>query len=91
LPLDPAQVEAACRQSGTQPPRQVRTALAPVQARATKHPFPHCRFRAKIAQEELIKNSSIPYSIVRATQFFEFIKGIADFPRRRTPCACRLP
>ena len=36
-------------------------------------------FRAKIAQEELIKSSSIPYSIVRATQFFEFIKGIADF------------
>lgn len=36
-------------------------------------------FRAKIAQEELIKGSSIPYSIVRATQFFEFVKGIADF------------
>jgi uncharacterized protein YbjT (DUF2867 family) len=36
-------------------------------------------FRAKIAQEELIKSSSIPYSIVRATQFFEFIKAIADF------------
>jgi len=36
-------------------------------------------FRAKIAQEDLIKASSIPYSIVRATQFFEFVKGIADF------------
>jgi uncharacterized protein YbjT (DUF2867 family) len=36
-------------------------------------------FRAKIAQEDLIKGSSIPYSIVRATQFFEFVKGIADF------------
>jgi len=35
-------------------------------------------FRAKVAQENLIKSSSIPYSIVRATQFFEFIKGIAD-------------
>jgi uncharacterized protein YbjT (DUF2867 family) len=35
-------------------------------------------FRAKIAQEDLIKGSSIPYSIVRATQFFEFVKGIAD-------------
>jgi uncharacterized protein YbjT (DUF2867 family) len=35
-------------------------------------------FRAKLAQEELIKDSSIPYSIVRATQFFEFIKKIAD-------------
>ena len=36
-------------------------------------------FRAKIAQENLIKSSSIPYSIARATQFFEFVKGIADF------------
>lgn len=35
-------------------------------------------FRAKIAQEALIKASSIPYTIVHATQFFEFIKGIAD-------------
>ena len=35
-------------------------------------------FRAKIAQEELIKSSSIPYSIVRATQFFEFVNAIAD-------------
>ena len=35
-------------------------------------------FRAKIAQENLIKSSSIPYSIVRATQFFEFVKGISD-------------
>jgi len=36
-------------------------------------------FRAKMAQENLIKASSIPYSIVRATQFFEFVRGIADF------------
>ncbi|MGW1887010.1 SDR family oxidoreductase [Streptomyces sp. NPDC001970] len=35
-------------------------------------------FRAKQAQEELIKTSGIPYSIVHATQFFEFVKGIAD-------------
>jgi uncharacterized protein YbjT (DUF2867 family) len=35
-------------------------------------------FRAKIAQEQLIKHSSIPYSIVHATQFFEFMVGIAD-------------
>jgi uncharacterized protein YbjT (DUF2867 family) len=35
-------------------------------------------FRAKIAQERLIKESSIPYTIVRATQFFEFVKSIAD-------------
>jgi uncharacterized protein YbjT (DUF2867 family) len=36
-------------------------------------------FRAKMAQENLIRGSSIPYSIVRATQFFEFVTGIADF------------
>lgn len=35
-------------------------------------------FRAKMAQETLIKESSIPYSIVHATQFFEFVKSIAD-------------
>jgi uncharacterized protein YbjT (DUF2867 family) len=35
-------------------------------------------FRAKIAQEKLIRKSSIPYSIVHATQYFEFLKGIAD-------------
>jgi uncharacterized protein YbjT (DUF2867 family) len=34
--------------------------------------------RAKVAQEKLIKASPIPYTIVRATQFFEFIRGIAD-------------
>jgi uncharacterized protein YbjT (DUF2867 family) len=35
-------------------------------------------FRAKLVQENLIKASSIPYSIIRATQFFEFVKNIAD-------------
>jgi uncharacterized protein YbjT (DUF2867 family) len=35
-------------------------------------------FRAKIAQEKLITESSIPYTIVHATQFFEFLKGLAD-------------
>jgi len=34
-------------------------------------------FRAKIVQEKLIKAASIPYSIVHATQFFEFVKSIA--------------
>jgi uncharacterized protein YbjT (DUF2867 family) len=34
--------------------------------------------RAKVAQEELIDRSSIPYTIVRATQFYEFAKRIAD-------------
>jgi uncharacterized protein YbjT (DUF2867 family) len=35
-------------------------------------------FRAKRAQERLIQNSAIPYSIVRATQFFEFMPRMAD-------------
>jgi uncharacterized protein YbjT (DUF2867 family) len=35
-------------------------------------------FRAKLAQEKLIEESAIPYSIVHATQFFEFVDGIAD-------------
>jgi uncharacterized protein YbjT (DUF2867 family) len=35
-------------------------------------------FRAKLAQEQLIKESGIPYSIVHATQFFEFVSSIAD-------------
>ena len=35
-------------------------------------------FRAKVAQEKLIKTSGIPYTIVRATQFLEFVRGIAD-------------
>ena len=34
--------------------------------------------RAKLAQERLIAESPIPYSIVHATQFFEFVKNIAD-------------
>jgi uncharacterized protein YbjT (DUF2867 family) len=34
--------------------------------------------RAKVAQEKLIRNSPIPYSIVRSTQFFEFLTRIAD-------------
>jgi uncharacterized protein YbjT (DUF2867 family) len=32
-----------------------------------------------MAQENLIKGSTVPYSIVRATQFFEFVKNISDF------------
>ena len=35
-------------------------------------------FRAKVAQEKLIKASGIPYTIIRATQFMEFVGGIAD-------------
>ncbi|KQY25358.1 NmrA family transcriptional regulator [Cellulomonas sp. Root485] len=35
-------------------------------------------FRAKIAQERLIESSPIPFSLVHATQFFEFVAGIVD-------------
>lgn len=34
--------------------------------------------RAKIAQEELIEAAALPYTIVRSTQFFEFLRAIAD-------------
>src|SRR5262245_45555675 len=36
-------------------------------------------FRAKLAQEKLIKSSPIPYTLVHATQFFEFVRSIAQF------------
>ena len=35
-------------------------------------------FRAKVAQEKVIKSSNIPYTIIRSTQFFEFIRATAD-------------
>jgi uncharacterized protein YbjT (DUF2867 family) len=46
-------------------------------------------FRAKIAQEKLISESSIPHTIVHATQFFEFLKGLADISSDGT--RVRLP
>ena len=52
-------------------------------------------FRAKLAQENLIKASPIPYTIVRATQFFEFVKVIAhgatDGQKVRLPSALMQP
>ena len=50
--------------------------------------------RAKVAQEKLITSSAIPYSIVHATQFFEFVTSIADGAtdrRRRAPSARAVP
>jgi uncharacterized protein YbjT (DUF2867 family) len=46
-------------------------------------------FRGKMAQERLLKASSIPYSIVQATQFFEFAQSIADFSTQND--VVRLP
>jgi uncharacterized protein YbjT (DUF2867 family) len=41
--------------------------------------LPECGYlRAKLAQEQLIERSTIPYSILRSTQFFEFVGGIID-------------
>ena len=52
-------------------------------------------FRAKMAQENLIKASPIPYTIVRATQFFEFVGGIAQGATKgqtvRVPSAMMQP
>jgi uncharacterized protein YbjT (DUF2867 family) len=52
-------------------------------------------FRAKMAQENLIKASRLPYTIVRATQFFEFVSGIAQFSTEgatvRLPAALMQP
>ncbi len=44
----------------------------------TAHLLTNGYFRAKFAQEKLIKESTVPYSIVQSTQFFEFVKSIAD-------------
>jgi len=46
-------------------------------------------FRAKLAQEKLIAASGIPYTIIRATQFMEFLGGIADSSADRN--IVRLP
>src|SRR5205807_5220886 len=52
-------------------------------------------FRAKMAQEKLSKASRIPYTIVRATQFFEFVGGIAQLSTQgqevRLPSALMQP
>jgi uncharacterized protein YbjT (DUF2867 family) len=52
-------------------------------------------FRAKLAQEALIKATPIPYTIVRATQFFEFVGGIAQEATKgqtvRVPAAMMQP
>ena len=65
-----------------------RTILAAEKAAGVKHHvalsvvgtdrLPDCGyFRAKLAQEKIIKAGGIPFSIVRSTQFFEFLGGIA--------------
>ena len=46
-------------------------------------------FRAKLAQENLIKASGVPYTIVRATQFFEFVGAIVESATDGDTSACR--
>ena len=46
-------------------------------------------FRAKVAQEKLIEASGVPYTIIRSTQFMEFLRGIADSSADRN--RVRLP
>jgi uncharacterized protein YbjT (DUF2867 family) len=48
-------------------------------------------FRAKLAQERLIQASSIPFSLLHATQFFEFLRGIADFSKTDAEGIVHLP
>jgi len=53
-----------------------RTSLAPSIVSPVGSAIQH--FRVKVAQENLIKASKIPYAILRATQFFEFIGSIVE-------------
>lgn len=46
-------------------------------------------FTAKVAQEKLIRDSGIPYSLVHATQFFEFVGSIADISTEGDTVTCR--
>jgi len=46
-------------------------------------------FRAKIAQEKMIKSSTIPYTIVQATSSFEFLKALPTFPSLAAKCICQ--
>jgi uncharacterized protein YbjT (DUF2867 family) len=41
-------------------------------------------YRAKVAQEEAVRSSGVPYSIVRATQFFEFVAPVMDMSTQGT-------
>jgi uncharacterized protein YbjT (DUF2867 family) len=54
---------------------QLHVALSVV---GTEHLQDSGYFRAKLAQETLIKNAPIPYTLLRATQFMEFLRGIAQ-------------
>lgn len=48
-------------------------------------------FRAKLAQERLIQASKVPFTLLHATQFFEFLRGIADFSKTDAEGTIHLP
>ncbi len=48
-------------------------------------------YRAKSLQEDLLRQGPAPYSIVRATQFFEFMNTLVSRPLTTPPSACPLP
>jgi uncharacterized protein YbjT (DUF2867 family) len=48
-------------------------------------------FRAKLAQERLIQASGVPFTLLHATQFFEFLRGIADFSQTDEDGTVHLP
>ena len=48
-------------------------------------------FRGKIAQERLIRDSGLPYTIIHSTQFFEFLPGIIQSAGDGRPCGCQPP
>jgi uncharacterized protein YbjT (DUF2867 family) len=46
-------------------------------------------YRAKVAQENLIKSATVPYTVVRATQSFEFVAKLTDDNTQADTVACR--
>jgi len=75
--------------------RRGRNLLAAEATAGVRHPFgavdrrrrsSSCEWylRAKVAQENLIKASKVPFTIVRSTQFFEFVRASPNRPRGQT-------
>ena len=70
----------------SRPPAATFSRRRPLSASGTTSRYPSSQidrtengyFRAKLAQEKQIEASGIPYTIIRATQFLEFLRGIAD-------------
>ncbi len=78
---DQAALDFSRRRAGTSP-RPSRPPACAITSRCRSSGPAGCRiaayFRAKLVQEGLIKASPIPYTLIHATQFFEFLRGIAQ-------------